>query len=166
MALTAEASPLICYGRRCWYSLPCNPKKIPHPLTFPPLFSVRLRIHSLFNPICSFQWHVWGEEKSISLFSSDILNPKWLRADNGSLSILAPFCCLSVEHYRNSVTPGSPLPASLPWEFLSHLKWTAREPLGACPSLLDSKITLLQWKWKTEILSWRDYIFLQMNLMP
>lgn len=77
-----------------------------------------------------------------------------------------PFYCFSSEYFRNSVTPGNPLPASLSWEFLNQLEQMATEILGACSACWNTKITILQWKWKTKIHSSRDYIFLWMNFMP
>lgn len=74
------------------------------PVHIPSLFSVQHQINSLGNPTCAYQWHIWREEKSASLFSVTF----W--ASGGHLLTIVvvsatpschlPFGRFSGEHYR------------------------------------------------------------------
>ena len=78
--------------------------EIPHPLV--PLSCSQCNSELIIlNPLCSFQWHIWREEKLINLFSLAF----WIRVATNfwqlyfqhDLPCHFPFCCFSFKYFRN-----------------------------------------------------------------
>lgn len=166
----------MCGSHFCWSLTPCMlgavlicpsrwSQENSHPLMPPLLLSVPLWVHSHYNPLCSFRWHICREEELIRLFCLAF----WTRSGHQLLTTAV------------STTLGLSFPIALPllwiaqWHTAAPHQSPCREKLWNrqrgkfwehVPTCQDTKITILQQKWAATILSSRDYIFLWMNLMP